>query len=258
MCVKGFMMERKYQFDKIPIGETIGGEVIVKKYFTDKKLNYCIYKNQYDEVGFFADKQVTNISLLLGQCNLVKDLSHGKKIKEWINKQKAIALNEFFSNNEEQSRKVLEECINTIKDRERARKKRIYIGIYFCMITLLVLARWIISWIWPEWQNIKFFDIMFFGSLGGFISLNSKLEKIEFSMEESTWNYIIVAMYKIAFACVSSIIVYFLIESDMILYTLKNSTGIAYIAAAMGGFSESLLPNFFSGVEKDIIQKKSE
>ena len=65
-------------------------------------------------------------------------------------------------------------------------------------------------------------------------------------------------MYKIAFACVSSIIVYFLIESDMILYTLKNSTGIAYIAAAMGGFSESLLPNFFSGVEKDIIQKKSE
>ena len=94
-----------------------------------------------------------------------------------------------------------------------------------------------------------------FGAFGGFISLNTRLEKIEFRLYEGTLSYILVSIFKLSFSCVSSIIVYFLIESDLILSTFKNSPGIIYIAATLAGFSESLLPNIFSGLEKDIISK---
>lgn len=251
-------MEKECQMrlDNIKEGETFKGSKVKRKYFYDNKREFIIFKNENDEVVFFSGKQITNISSLLGQCNLMKELTFSKKFKNWIDMQKAWALNEFFLDNEEKSKEVLAECIETAKHKEMARKKLIYIGVYLGMVVFLVLLMALLQYISPEWQYMKYLNIMIFGSFGGFISLNTRLEKIEFSLYERTWSYILVSIYKITFACISSIIVYFLIESDMVLSALKDSQGIIYIAATLAGFSESLLPNIFSGIEKDIVEKK--
>lgn len=248
--------ECKMRLDNVKVGEEFKGNIVKQKYFYDNDKKIIIFKNENDDVIFFANKQITNISSLLGQCNLMRELSYSKKFKNWIVMQKAWALNEFFLDNEEKSKNVLENCIETAKNKEKARKKLIYIGMYLGMVFSLLLFMIISKHTCPKWQYIKYLNIMIFGAFGGFISLNTRLEKIEFSLYEGTWSYILVSIYKITFACISSIIVYFLIESDMILSALKASQGIVYISATLAGFSESLLPNIFSGIEKDIIDKK--
>lgn len=248
--------ECKIRLDNINEGDSIKGSIVKKKYFYDNRLGFIIFKNEKDDVAFFASKQITNISSLLGQCNLMKELTHSEKFKEWIDRQKAWALNEFFLNNEEKSKEILVECIETAKHKEKARKKIIYIGMYLAVVALLIIILAIVQSFCPEWIYIKYLNIMIFGAFGGFISLNTRLEKVEFNLYERTWSYILVSIYKIIFACISSIITYFLIESDMVLSALKDSQGIIYIAAALSGFSESLLPNIFSGIEKDIVENK--
>lgn len=247
--------ESKKRLDNIKEGEEFKGSVVKKKYFYDNNKQFIIFENEKEDVVFFGSKPITNISSIWGQCNLMKELTHSKKFKKWINMQKAWALNEFFLDNEEKSKEVLLECIETAKHKEKARKKLIYIGMYLGMVVFLLLCLLMVRYFDPGWQYIKYLNIMVFGSFGGFISLNTRLEKIEFSLYERTWSYILVSIYKITFACISSIIVYFLIESDMVLSALKDSQGIIYIAAVLAGFSESLLPNIFSGIEKDIVEK---
>ena len=105
---------------------------------------------------------------------------------------------------------------------------------------------------------MKYLYICMFGSFGGFISLNTRLEKIEFRLYEGTWSYILVSVYKIAFSCVSSVIAYFLLESGLILSVFKGSMSITFVIAVLAGFSESLLPNIFSGIEQDIISDSRE
>lgn len=249
--------ECKMRLDNIKEGDELKGNIIKQKYFYDNNREFIIFKNENDDVVFLSAKQITNISSLLGQCNLMKELTHSKKFKNWIDRQKAWALNEFFLDNEEKSKNVLEECIETAKHKEMARKKIIFIGMYLGVVVFFLLLMTILQYAYPEWKYMKYLNIIIFGAFGGFVSLNTRLEKIEFTIYERTWSYILVSIYKITFACVSSIIVYFLIESDMVLSALKDSQGIIYIAATLAGFSESLLPNIFSGIEKDILEKKA-
>lgn len=249
--------EEKMRLDNIKEGEEIKGNIIKQKYFYDNNRQFIIFKNEKNNVVFLGAKPITNISSLLGQCNLMKELTHSKCFKNWIDRQEAWALNEFFLDNEEKSTRVLEECIETAKHKERARKKMIFIGMYLGMVMIILLLMAILQYFCPDWEYMKYLNIMMFGAFGGFVSLNTRLEKIEFVIHERTWSYILVSIYKMVFACVSSIIVYFLIESDMMLSALKDSHGIIYIAATLAGFSESLLPNIFSGIEKDIVEKKA-
>lgn len=246
------------RLDKIKEGDFINKIKIKKKYFFDNDKKFIIFKDENDNVNFYSSKQITSISTLMGQCNLMKDLSHGKKIKEWIDAQKASALNEFFLGNEDKSKEVLNVCIETIKNNEKTRKKLIYIGVYLCSIILLVILMFIAQLKFSEWQYIKFLRIIVFGAFGGFVSLNTRMKKIEFNLYETTLSYVLVSLYKIVFACVSSIIVCFLIEADLILSALKSAPGVTYIAATLAGFSESLIPNIFSGMEKEVSIKQSE
>ena len=104
-------------------------------------------------------------------------------------------------------------------------------------------------------KYIKYIKISTFGSFGGYVALNVKLKDVKFEVSESTLSYIIVSLYKLVFAMISSIISYFLIESDMILSVLKNNSSdnlyLIYAIATVAGFSESLLPNIFKNLENN-------
>lgn len=243
------------RLDNVKVGDIFKGHIVKKKFYYDNEKGFFIFGNEKDEVIFFSQKQVTEISQLLGRCNLMRDMVHSRKMKSWIDAQKASALNEFFCEHKEKSEEILKECIEMAEKRELARKKMIYIGTYLGVTMIFLLLILLSNRFNINKTTIKYLYICMFGAFGGFISLNTRLEKIEFRLYEGTLSYILVSIFKLAFSCLSSIVVYFLIESDLILSAFKNSPGIIYIAAALAGFSESLLPNIFSGLEKDIISK---
>ena len=82
------------------------------------------------------------------------------------------------------------------------------------------------------------------------------LDKVNFCISEGTLSYIVVSVYKMVFACISGIIFYLLIQSDIILSAVKHSDGVAYIVATIAGFSERLLPNIFAKIENDAFEKQ--
>lgn len=246
------------RLDIVKVGEKFKGHRVKQIYYFDNDKDFIIFKNENNQVIFFAQKQISNISALIGQCNLMREIACSEDSKRWIDAQKAAALNEYFCDNEKKSKEILQECIAVSEKKEVARKKLFYIGTYLSIVLLLLIALLFVSFKGFNEDILKILKLIMFGAFGGFISLNSRLEKIEFNLNEGTLSYILVSIYKIAFSCVSSIIVYFLIDSDMILSPLKEVHGITYIAATLAGFSESLLPNIFCGIEKDIITKERE
>lgn len=251
-------MDKEKRFDNIKPGSEFKGHIIKKVYFFDANKNYIIFENENNDVIYYAERQLTDISMLLGQCNLMREMTNDEKFREWINTQKACALSEFLCGNDEKSVEVLETCIKTAENREKAKKKMVYIGTYLTVVVSLLLFMALLS-ACPHQENfMRCVSVIVFGAFGGFISLNTRLEKIDFNVYEGMGSYILVSVYKLAFACISSIVVYYLIESDMILSAMKDSKGIIYVAATLAGFSESLLPNIFSGIEKDIIDKKEQ
>lgn len=247
-------IEHMYQYK---VGQHIQGDIIKKIYFYNDELKYIIIKNQADEIRVFGGTQIKSISSLLAECNHLLEFARGERMKETINYEKALAINEALLGHVEESEKILNGTIEKIKKSEIVRKKLFYIGIYLAVTAIMVLLTVILSNsnVLGE-KTLHFFKIAMFGSLGGFISLNIRLKKVEFEIAEKTFSYVLVSIYKLAFAMVSSIISYFLIESELIFSALKygstNYLYLEYIVATVAGFSESLLPNIFSNFEKEI------
>lgn len=248
--------KKKQKLSGISAGKTLNGQTVKKVYYFDEERYYVIFKNTLDEVVYFGSAQVSEITPYLGECNLLRDMSHGNRIKEWVDYQKASALNEFFLGNNEKSIEILNQCMEVVRQKEISRKKMVYIGVYLG-ITILLLIIWLGMRMYiPEFEYMQYISIALFGAFGGFISLNYRLEKVNFCISEGTFSYIVVSVYKMAFACISSIIFYLLIQSDIILSAVKQSDGVAYVIATIAGFSERLLPNIFAKIENDAVEEQ--
>lgn len=247
--------KKKRKLSGISAGKNVNGQTVKKVYYYDEEKNYIIFKNDSDEVVYFGNMQVSDITSYLGECNFLRDMAHGKRIKKWVDYQKASALNEFFLGNSDKSIEVLNKCMEVIKQKEISRKKMVYIGVYLGITTVLLVVWLIMRMKFPEFEYTKYMCIALFGAFGGFISLNYRLEEVNFCISEGTFSYIVVSVYKMAFACISSIIFYLLIQSDIILSAVKDSNGVAYVIATIAGFSERLLPNIFAKIESDAVEE---
>ena len=246
--------KKKKKFSDILLNKSINGKEIKKNITTIKRS--IIYQNESEEVAYYGEMHVSEITPYLGECNFLRDMAHGKRIKKWVDYQKASALNEFFLGKSDKSIEILSKCMEVVKQKEISRKKMVYIGVYLG-ITIFLLLVWLIMKIkFPEIVYIKYVSIALFGALGGFISLNYRLDKVNFCISEGTLSYIVVSVYKMVFACISGIIFYLLIQSDIILSAVKHSDGVAYIVATIAGFSERLLPNIFAKIENDVFEEQ--
>lgn len=248
--------KKKQKLSGISAGKTVNGQTVKKVYYYDEEKNYIIFKNDLNEVVYLGNMQVSEITSYLGECNFLRDMAHGKRIKKWVDYQKASALNEFFLGKNDKSVEILNKCTEVVKQKEVSRKKMVYIGVYLGITILLLIAWLIMRMYFPEFEYMQYISIALFGAFGGFISLNYRLEKVNFCISEGTLSYIVVSVYKMAFACISSIIFYLLIQSDIILSAVKQSDGVAYVIATIAGFSERLLPNIFAKIENDSVEEK--
>lgn len=81
--------KKKQKLSGISAGKTLNGQTVKKVYYFDEERYYVIFKNTLDEVVYFGSAQVSEITPYLGECNLLRDMSHGNRIKEWVDYQKA-------------------------------------------------------------------------------------------------------------------------------------------------------------------------
>lgn len=237
------------------VGDSISGYKLKKIYFVNNEKKFIIAKVEGVEVKVFGETPVEIIDLL-GECKfLTNELIKKQSNREIFEYQRALAINTYLVGEKEESKKILEKLLSKLQEKNVIMKKFYYVGVYLFIIVLMILISILGSNIGFLEQYMKYIKIATFGSFGGFIALNIKLKEVKFEVMESTGIYIIMSIYKLVFAMISSIVSYFFIESDIILGILKNNTSnhmyLIYTIATLAGFSESLLPNVFKNIEKE-------
>lgn len=254
----GDEVKRREHIHDYRVGDKIFGDTIKKVYFSNDVKKYIIIQNEQREIKVYGSALPSDIAPLLAQCSsLIEFVDVSEKLRNRVDYEKALAINEALLGNIEKSEEILTDTINKIKQSEIVNKKVVYVGTYLAITVVIILATFILSKLnYVDRSYLQLMKIAMFGSLGGFVSLNFRLETMEFEIFENTKNYRLVAVYKIAFAMASSIISYFLIEADLFLSVFKrgseNYIYVEYMVAALAGFSERLLPNIFSNFEKEV------
>lgn len=233
-------------------GDKYKGKRIKRLYFCNSEKKYMIIKTE-DNIVRVCGASPENITHQLAECKYLTESIKSKKTKEWYDYQRATAINAYLMEKEEESIIILNELINKLHQRQIINKKLSYIGIFLCITIGMLLVSMGLSVFWVTFPYTKYIKIATFGAIGGFISLNIKLKDMKFEVSESTISYIIVSVYKVVFAMLTASISYFLIEADLILSSIKSSSGnylyLVYTIATLSGFSESLLPNIFKNIE---------
>lgn len=241
-------------------GDTYKRWIIKKIYFSNVEKEYMIIKTDDDKVHV-CGKSPTNISQLLSECVTLSEGLKGKQ-KEWCNYQRALAINTYLMGAQKDSEQILGSLIEKLQQREIVKKRLIYIGVYLVLTILTLIISILLTIFWTTFPYIVYIKMAAFGAIGGFISLNLRLNELKFELSESTGSYVLVSIYKMVFSMLTGLVSYFLIESDIILSVIKVNGEInIYLAdtiAIISGFSESLLPNIFKTFEKEKIDDKQE
>ena len=253
---------RKRSMTDFKEGDKISSFILEKIYFANNEKNFIIAKVQNDsEIKVFGETP-TKIVHLLSECNyLTKNFIKYKRSKQMFEYQRAIAINTYLVGEEEKSIEILNKLLEKIREKIVIKKKLCYIGVYLVIVVLMIF----LSIKGDQFLNLnqyeKYVKIATCGSFGGFIALNIKLKDIKFDISESTISYILISIYKLVFAMISSIISYFFIESELILSVIKNnipnSIYLIYTIATLAGFSESLLPNIFKNLENNTVESST-
>lgn len=235
------------------VGDTIYGLKIQKIYFANQQKEFIILRADNNIQVYGGD--LSEIEDLIAECRyLIESLKISGKAREVFDYQRAIAMNTFLLGKKENGRNILMNLKEKLEKRKILCKKLWYIGIFLSVTIIMILGTLFIK----NWEYIKLFKIATFGSIGGFISLNMRLEEMKFEISESTLSYILVSLYKVIFSMLASIVVYFLIESDLIFGIIKSESSnqlyFLYVIATISGFSESLLPNIFKEIENKVSE----
>lgn len=245
--------KKKLSISDYKAGMNIQGMKIKKVFFYSEEKEFIIIKAENDNDIHVFGGNLKKIEHLLAECKYLTSNLKNKKMQDLFIHQIAIAMNSYMLGETETSKKILTALLNKLYQREVLTKKLWYIGVFLFVTVLMICISAFSNYI-DNFLYSNYLKIATFGAIGGFISLNIRLQDIKFEVSESTINYIMVSIYKVVFAMLSSIISYFLIESELILGIIKNNNSnnnyFIYAIATLAGFSESLLPNIFKSIEK--------
>lgn len=235
------------------VGGNCNGDKIDKIYFQNRDKKYIIFKSQ-GVIKVKGSQFLSGIEEFISEIKfLTDDLKEGRE-KEKIFHQMAIAYNAYLSEEKDRSRQILENIIINLKSKQIVHKKICYIGVFLGFVLLMSCISLFLALFLKNYQHLKeIFYVGAFGSIGGFISLNLKLNKVEFDISESYWSYIFISIYKSIYSILAGIICYFLIKSNLFLGAINNSSPesryFIYSISALAGFSETLLPNILNKLE---------
>lgn len=153
----------------------------------------------------------------------------------------------------------LENAINLIdrEYREQFRHRAYYLTTALIMVLLFTILS-IVTYTNDLFQTLKevklFTYVATAGSIGGFISISRRLKDTVFERSIGNWVFYMYAFERICVAVFASMIVLFIIKSNLAFGALtdikENSTYLFVIIGVLAGFSETLIPNLLYKLEE--------
>lgn len=168
----------------------------------------------------------------------------------------AAAHHNAFHGNPEAGIKLLEKVRDTIINDHKVRSRLTYLLGSLSLVILNLIVAVLINSIWKAnitGQGLLVWNIITFGSLGGFLSISFTFKKLQIDFEENLYIPVLTGISRIFIAMISSIIVFAIIKADLLLGFVNdaNNLYIFYAFGALSGFSESFVPSILKKIEKE-------
>jgi membrane-associated HD superfamily phosphohydrolase len=182
---------------------------------------------------------------------VITDYLATEKEKRKFVDQIGLAYTEAIEGNIENAKKICDKVI------QRIELYKSNIGRFYYLLSCLSVVgiALIISYFLKRYafipEIIPHFYMMTYASIGGFLSVARDIKKIQIESSEFGWFQFFYGGIRILTAMLSGLIVYILIQSDLVLPMLNdgdNSYTIAIIAF-LSGFSETFLPNLLKQID---------
>lgn len=254
--MKNKEIEKPEYFTDYKTGDTINGRVIGVIY--NSTVNYIVYspKKQKNTVSYsfrgYAQDIFNPISALLTEISGLRNrLNDPSKYNSAIASAHVQCLNQ----NPENAIQILVSAkLQMQKDFAHEAKigylqSTIFIVAFNTIIALILFytKKYIDYGLLRE-----YFTVATFGSFGGFLSTYYKINKLNFEKEDNKRLLFFLSVSRVMLAMLSSVIIYILIKSNIILGILNNATNVYvyYIFAVVAGFSETFIPDILRKIEK--------
>lgn len=254
------------EFTKLKSGDNLGGYTIQAIYRCTKE--YIIFSdiNTKSIITKFTAEKYKNllqeISHELCKTRNILLAQKDNKLSEKYQLSVVNAINYALDGNVEKANEFLSNIVHEIKE-EIMLHGQIY---YLLSSSIFVLINILISLIFFNYKetitlyiNPNLLDIFYcttFGSIGALISMATNIKSINYSYLLSKKIYIINGIFRVLISMMSSIVVIYLIKSNIILTFIKSSDikYSTFIFCVVAGFSERLLPNILKKVEGKVIE----
>ena len=246
-------------------GDLFSGDVIGEIYSASK--DYIIYRRKGDKcITYYYDDNIPDF-----KANLTKMGHLITKVKACIgyeNKDKrylrmvAWFYKQCLLGNTEIANKICNKILS-ISCSFRKNTARLYYLVSCLAVVALLLIFSFVQDVYIQSNYLEpYLKLMFYGSLGGFVSVSMSIKKLDLDIDYFSWSHTVYGVFRIIISMASAIISYLLIKSGLILSNLETGNiYIYYLFAVVAGFSESFIPNLLKkmddyGVNSDINSKR--
>jgi hypothetical protein len=196
----------------------------------------------------------SNLNCLKPLIIKVDSLLTTKKDKRKYAQTKANAIADCLQGYQESGIETIEKLLINIKKYKLLKARLTYMlsTIAFVILNLILTA--LINTIWKEQlpkHLVLLFTVATFGSMGGLISVLTKIPKLDLDIEGSSFLQAADGFSRIFLSMISSIIIYTLIKSNIILGAFNeiSNLNIIYAFSIISGFSEKFIPDIIKSIE---------
>ncbi len=223
--------------------------------FTD---NYILYETDrqgdicYEVADGIDTKCIKPIRSLVIK---IQSILTTRKERRRFSTKISMAYTDCFDDEADRGKKLLENLYETIKNYRKLKSKICYMVCSLLLVIFNILICTLVNTIWYHSINHHLsllITIATFGSLGGFISIVSKIPDMQLDIEGSNFLQVMDSFSRVFLSMISSLIIFVFIKTDLILGTLNDldNNNVFYAFAVVSGFSEKFIPNIIKGIDK--------
>jgi len=250
------MTERKENYIDYEVGDDLGIGRITNIFSAGNNFIFYEADNSGDvsyEVRGFPENWKAPLNPKIVEIHAL--LPNYKYRKRYANRI-ASAFQDCLFNNEAAAIQLLDKIKETIIYSFKLRARLCYLisSLVFVVINLIIAI--LLNFVFKSYVPnpiILLFNIATFGSFGGFLSISFNFRKIVIDYEENFYIPILTGISRIFISMISSIIIFSIIRSELILALINktNSYYLFYAVGALSGFSESFVPNVLKSIDKE-------
>jgi len=230
-----------------------GDEYVIYSIKRDGEENETLrfYIETYDKSD--PEKLIENFSMIRENLVDFRSILHMSKDRKDAMQRATHAIVTAIKGNIEESKQIFNTIITSIKEdyHERHIFKGIYLGSYILITSILALFGFIIyffratTFVSNNIEGLTLLIIGVAGVVGGFISVSTKLELLNFEPHTPKWQIGLHSFERASYSFVLGIIGYLLVKNGLLFAFLnENSSMYGYLlAGAMAGVSERLIPD---------------